>query len=640
MTPLLELRDVGRRYGDGASATTALSGVDLVIERGEFVAVIGPSGAGKSTLLNVLGLLDQPTSGSYCIDGTDVSALRDHHRDQLRSRVFGFVFQASHVLPDDSVERNAAVPLRIGGRSAEEQSERVTRALARLGLLHRRGAAGRSLSGGERQRLAIARAVCTDPEVVLADEPTGNLDSANGLEVIRLLQELHDEGRTVVVVTHDERVARAASRRIEVADGTVVADTGDSRSRLAPAQPAERRPARQRVRALLGIVGDALSSITLRPGRTALLLLAFLVGTGGLVAATGLAETASHQISQRLVRAALDEVTVSLPEERRTVERVNAEQVAVERIDALPGVVGVARSISVSAVDAGLARFRPGSVVVRQSAPLRVVGGDSALLALNDVRTRPSTARSLFDPAVPGRFAVLGAQAATTLGVSAATPGVEVWVGGQPVEVVGLIEDSGRADLNSAVFVSAAVTDDLPGADHSLVVRTEPGRPAAVAEAIPVAVAPGAPGSVNVETVADLRNLRRGVATDLSALVATISLVLLGLATVSAAAILFVSVQSRVAEIGLRRAVGASRAATALLFLLEGALVGGAGGAAGAASGLLTVLAVSAGQGWEPVLSSSAPLLGLATGLVTGTLASVAPAMRAASIDPARAVRA
>ncbi|PPF68655.1 hypothetical protein C5C18_07515 [Rathayibacter tritici] len=640
MTALLELRGGGRRYGNGHSATTALSAVDLVIERGEFVAVIGPSGSGKSTLLNVLGLLDQPTSGSYRINGTEVSALREHRRDELRSRVFGFVFQASHVLPDDSVERNVAVPLRIGGRSAQEQSERVTTALARLGLLHRCRAAGRSLSGGERQRLAIARAVSTDPEVILADEPTGNLDSANGLEVIRLLQELHSQGRTVVVVTHDERVARAATRRIEVADGTVVADTGGHCSRLAPPPRAERGAARHRGRALLGIIGDALSAITLRPGRTALLLLAFLVGTGGLVAATGLAETASQQISQRLVRAALDEVTVSLPEEHSTADRVSAERTAVERIDALPGVVGVARCVSVSAADADLARFRPGSVSAHQSAPVQVVGGDSARLVLDDVRTRPSTARSLFDPAVPGRFAVLGAHAADVLGVGAAAPGVEVWVGGRPVAVVGLIEDSGRADLDSAVFVSAAVTDDVPGADYSLIVRTEPGLPAAVAEAVPVTVAPGAPGSVTVETVADLRNLRRGVATDLSALVATISLVLLGLAAVSAAAILFVSVQSRVAEIGLRRAVGASRAATAVLFLLEGALIGGAGGAAGAASGLLTVLLVSAGHGWEPVLSSSAPLLGIVAGLVTGTLASVAPALRAASIDPARAVRA
>ncbi|NQX10193.1 ABC transporter ATP-binding protein/permease [Microbacteriaceae bacterium VKM Ac-2855] len=640
MTALLELRGIGRRYGTGSTSTVALRRVDLTIERGEFVAIIGPSGAGKSTLLNVLGLLDTPSEGTYRIDGADTTTLKERHRDRLRSQTFGFVFQSSHVLPDDSVARNAAVGLRIQGEGLRIQRSRVAEVLEFLGLTHRAGAAGRSLSGGEKQRLAIARAISTNPSVVLADEPTGNLDTANSDDVVGLLRRLHADGATVIVITHDERVASAATRRVTMVDGSVHAEA----PLAAPggSVPHRSRPrAGDRTRALVSTIGDALSAITLRPGRTFFLLLAFLVGTGGLVAATGLGETAAAQISQRLAQAALDQVTVTLPTVIDPGERVGAEQVALDRINALDHVTGSGRAIMVASADADLALLPPGSVEVTGEISVQVYGGDDDYLRLQNVTTSPSSAAGLFDASVPGRFALLGDAAASDLGIGRTGPGTQVWIDGEPVDIIGTFESTGRApELDGAVYVSHGVTDTIAGSIRTIVARTDLGYPAPVAEAIPSAVDPGSPGSVSVDTIADLRHLRRGVAGDLGQLIGAISWVLLGLATISAAAILFVSANSRISEIGLRRALGASRISTTGMFLLEGLFVGFAGGLAGVAAGLSTILMISASQHWIAVLSPGTIAVGLAAGAVTGLLASVAPALRSGYIDPAQAVRA
>lgn len=639
MTVILDVRGVRRVYGAGPNRTVALAGIDLSIQRGEFVAIVGPSGSGKSTLLNVLGLLDAPSSGAYLVEGADTGGLRERERDTLRSRIFGFVFQSSHVLPDDSVARNAAVGLRILGLGPAEQQRSVARALHRLGLTHRTNASARSLSGGERQRLAIARAVATEPQIILADEPTGNLDSRNGDEVIALLRALHRDGTTVIVVTHDSRVAAAADRRVTVMDGTVTADSGTT----APAGPVSRpRPVSpSRARAAVGVLADALSGLTLRPARVAFLLLAFLVGTGSLVAAVGLSQTTANQVAHRLARSALDELSIVLPAGVDPVERSRAEAGAIDRVSALDHVVAVGRRLTIAAADADLSALRPGSTESADPITSQVYGGDDRYLALSGVVTEPAGAAAWFSDDATGRYALVGEQAAAELGVARVGPGSQIWVGGQAVDVVGVVVSTGRfPELRHGVFVSHDVSDRIAGVDRTLVTRTDLGYPSALAEAIPVAIDPGAPGAVTVNTAVDLRSVRRGVAEDLTSFVTGIAWVLLGLACVSASAIMFLAVQGRTAEIGLRRALGAGRWATTVMFVLEGLLIGTAGGLAGIATGLTVITIVSAHQHWVPIVSAEAIATGLAAGSVTGVLAALAPALRAAVIDPAEAVRA
>ncbi len=219
--PLLALAGVGRTFPRGGTAVDALVHVDLAVAAGEWVSIMGPSGSGKSTLLGILGLLDRPTRGSYVLRGEDVTTLDDGARSRVRNRSIGFVFQSFHLIPELTVLENVETPLLYGDVPAAEWRARALTCLARVGLEHRVTHRPDELSGGEAQRAAVARALVCRPDVLLADEPTGNLDLATGEEVARLLARLHAEGTTIVLVTHNPELARRAGRVVHLRDGRV-----------------------------------------------------------------------------------------------------------------------------------------------------------------------------------------------------------------------------------------------------------------------------------------------------------------------------------------------------------------------------------------------------------------------------------
>jgi putative ABC transport system ATP-binding protein len=218
---IIHLANVSRIYDTGRVQVVALVDVNLDVREGEFVAIVGPSGSGKSTLMNLLGCLDRPTTGSYLLAGTDVAGLDENGLARLRSRTIGFVFQSYNLLPRTTALDNVATPLLYQGVSARERRLRATQALERLGLADRLDHEPSELSGGQQQRVAIARALVTDPGLILADEPTGNLDSQSGAEVMALLRSLNAAGRTIVLITHDAEVASRASRQVHIRDGRV-----------------------------------------------------------------------------------------------------------------------------------------------------------------------------------------------------------------------------------------------------------------------------------------------------------------------------------------------------------------------------------------------------------------------------------
>ena len=221
-TPLIELRGVTRVYSTGRLEVPALRGVDVDVWPGEFVAIIGHSGSGKTTLMNIIGCLDRPMDGTYRIAGEDVSSFDDDGLARIRSRTIGFVFQNYNLLPRTSALENVATPLLYQGVGRRERLERAKAPLERLGLGDRLTHEPSELSGGQQQRVAIARALVTEPALILADEPTGNLDTASGEEVMAILHELNDEGRTIVLITHEAEVAAKAQRQIHVRDGMIV----------------------------------------------------------------------------------------------------------------------------------------------------------------------------------------------------------------------------------------------------------------------------------------------------------------------------------------------------------------------------------------------------------------------------------
>jgi putative ABC transport system ATP-binding protein len=223
--PFIKLRDITKIYQMGGEDVVALKNVNLDVERGEYFAIMGPSGSGKSTLMNVIGCLDVPTSGSYHLNGQEIAAATEDELAAIRNREVGFVFQTFNLLPRATASKNVELPLIYAGIAPEERRKRAAEVLAAVGLAKRGHHKPNEMSGGERQRVAIARALVNRPSVVLADEPTGNLDTKIGDEILLLFKKINDEGKTVIVVTHDPDVAARAQRTILLRDGRVVKDT-------------------------------------------------------------------------------------------------------------------------------------------------------------------------------------------------------------------------------------------------------------------------------------------------------------------------------------------------------------------------------------------------------------------------------
>ena len=238
MEHLMELRDVYKIYPMGDEAVHALDGISLTIDRGEFVAIVGQSGSGKSTAMNIIGCLDVPTSGIYRLGGVDVSTMDDDQQAEIRNKMLGFIFQQYNLIPKLTVLENVELPLLYAGIPATERRERSLLALSRVGLSGKQRNLPSQLSGGQQQRVSIARALAGNPSVILADEPTGALDSRTGREVLDFLKKLNQEGDTVVLITHDNSIALKADRIIRLQDGKVIYD-GDARDPRAVVRPEE-----------------------------------------------------------------------------------------------------------------------------------------------------------------------------------------------------------------------------------------------------------------------------------------------------------------------------------------------------------------------------------------------------------------
>ena len=225
MKSLIKITNIKRDFVLGNEIVFVLKGIDLEIKKGEYVALMGPSGSGKSTLMNLLGCLDTPTSGNYILNGKDVSQMSDNELAEIRNKEIGFIFQTFNLLPRTSALDNVALPMIYAGYSKSERRARATKVLQEVNLGDRMNFQPNQLSGGQRQRVAIARALVNKPSIILADEPTGNLDSKTSEEIMKLLKEIHDKGNTIIVVTHEEEIAAHAKRIIRLRDGIIESDT-------------------------------------------------------------------------------------------------------------------------------------------------------------------------------------------------------------------------------------------------------------------------------------------------------------------------------------------------------------------------------------------------------------------------------
>ena len=715
--PAIEMRGITRIFE--GSDRPVLDHLDLVVERGEFLAIIGPSGSGKSTLLNAIGLLDTPTSGTYSLFGKNTEGLSDRERDEMRRDHLGFIFQSSNMLLDETSTTNASMGLRVQGVPYSERLQRTEETLEFLGLSDRASIRTRYLSGGEKQRCAIARALATRPPLILADEPTGNLDSHNSAKVIEILQRINATGCTVLVITHDPEVAAAARRVIRIEDGRlheqsradlatvpvaevpvaeavpVATDTPAEATVGAPAPvdaaaslaPGEKPATHRRGSFLTDDSIEAISALTSRPLRTLLLGLSFALGVGGLISASGMSESASYQVNQRLLGSEQSTLYISDRDNDQnmlgTYRQGESAQNVADRISALDYVKNTGFVSSVAPADVRITRFSP-----YEDEPKTAIGLSStsktrleqigarmnpetlrALEQMNSTLTQENVADRQRAEQLSG--AIVSVSAARALGIipedkaadNATTeprpgelpaveygiklgglpqvaPGVSIWVDGQLMPVVGLFDPGNSGyEFRNSVIVSPGTLQRTGRGQVTYIAETERGYGKAVAKAIPLALKPAEPSQINVETPSDLQSLRASIASDLGLYVGVLSGILLVLASLSAATAMYLSVQSRTAEIALRRAIGSSKWLIARIFLMEGVMLGVLGGSIGACSGMIATIILSLVQGWQAVLSPGFVVLGVGVGALTGLVSSAYPAWVASRKSPADAMR-
>jgi macrolide transport system ATP-binding/permease protein len=642
---VLDLRQIGRRFGQ-EPMVEALIDVDLRLEPGEWLAITGPSGAGKSTLLNIIGCLDRPTSGKYFFEGIDTGALSDKERAGLRSRRFGFVFQAFHLLPHRTLLENVMLAEVYRQGDHRGRRERALAAIGRVGLSHRSHFLPTKLSGGERQRVAIARALVGQPSLLLCDEPTGNLDSKAGADLLDLFDELNQGGLSLVVVTHDEEVAGRAGRRVQIVDGHLSAETSEERPQEAPTAP--EFPEEEPVVARSGITArdlfeEALAGLFARPGRLALTILGIVIGLAALVATIGLSRTASNRIISNFDELSATEIYISgRAGPSGAIEPGVLPWDAPERLRRLNGVVAAG---TLSELDVGEALVSASPVTDPQSQTAFNLSVQAASPGLFEaVRAELANGRlpDLGHSRRRDRVAVLGPNAAERLRIAGVEGLPAIAIGDQFYLVIGILSDVGRQpDLLGAVIIPEGTARHDFGliGPGQVIVETQIGAASLIAQQAGLALRPDDPGMLKVEFPPEPQRVRDAVQSDLNVLLLLLSSLALIVGAIGIGNITLVSVMERTGEIGLRRAIGATKGHIAAQFLLESSSMGVIGGILGASLGILIVVVVSAAQVWTPVLDPwvpfVAPLIGGAIGLLSGTY----PALRAANLEPVEAIR-
>lgn len=648
---LLSLEGVTKSYGQGDRSVQVLHGVSLEIMAGEFVAIVGASGSGKSTLMNILGCLDRPTEGAYRVAGTDVAELDSDGRAALRRQTMGFVFQQYNLIPTATALENVEMPGIYLGMPIEDRHERAEMILATLGLDDRTGHRPGQLSGGQQQRVSIARALMNGGRVILADEPTGALDSRTGREVMALLADLNRDGHTIVLITHDHDIAAHARRIIEIRDGRIVSDlvqpeppTAEARS----ARPAARLPvvaAPTGGPALLPLIWItlllALRAMRAHVLRTILTLLGIVVGVAAVVTMLAVGDGARQAVMDRMSTLGPNLLVIrpGAPGQRgaggiNTLTAADAEALAE-----LPGVLaalpenqasvnlragGMSYQSQVLATMPELPLVKSWPVAAgtfvtlpdnRSYAPIAVLGQTVARLMFPD----------LADPV--GRYLLMNNVPFQVVGVMAAK-GATPWGSDQDDIVMvplstGTLRLMGSRNLRSITVAAADVGE---------IERIERQANALMAERH---------GTVdfqirNMASVIETARATQDTMTILLGSIAAISLLVGGIGVMN---IMLVTVTERTREIGVRMAVGARAIDIRRQFLLEASLVSAIGGVIGVAIGVGLALAL-AWFGTSILLKPGPALLALACALGTGVVFGYAPARKASQLDPIAALQA
>ena len=641
--PLLQLQSITRVYGKDSAEVRALDGVDLTITEGEFVAIVGQSGSGKSTLMNLLGCLDRPTGGTYRIHGQDVSKMDADDLASLRRRTFGFVFQRYNLLANVSALENVEIPAVYAGVRQSERKTRARELLARLGLNGREKSRPGQLSGGQQQRVAVARALMNDAEVILADEPTGALDSGTSRELLELLEGLHQSGRTVILITHDQKVAARADRTIEIRDGKIIADSGA----VPRSKPCfEHRTARTSPSFILQLtesIKTAFRSLRANLFRTALTLLGVVIGVAAVVAML-----AVGQGSQRDVMARFEDMGANLLFVRPGGDRgarMRGDAIATLTLEDADALGELDNVIAAVPSRSGSATLRRGNADHRGS----VEGVSEDWLLANNRRVEYGTFFTAEDVDRRVGVVVLGTTTAGELfdNVSDAV-GEYVFLSGAPFEIAGVLEEKGASSFGSdqddialipittgmmRVFGSSYLSSITIAVEDTDVISTTE------SEANTLLLDRHGTEDFRIRNTASILESVQQTQNSFSMLlgaVASISLLVGGIGVMN---IMLVSVSERTREIGVRMATGARRSDILVQFIVEAVVVCALGGMIGILSGF-GICAILMNLGTSIAITPLPAILAFSTAFLTGFVFGFLPARNASRLDPVRALSA
>ncbi|MEQ6289030.1 MacB family efflux pump subunit [Vogesella sp. GCM10023246] len=643
MTALLTLAGVSKSYPSGGELSTVLQDIDLSIHRGEFVALLGPSGCGKSTMMNILGCLDRASTGQYRVAGVDVATLDADQLAALRCQTFGFVFQRYHLLATASASDNVAMPAIYAGRKRHERQQRAQQLLTQLGLGERLDYKPAQLSGGQQQRVSIARALMNDAPVILADEPTGALDSQNGRDVLALLKSLHDEGRTIVLITHDLDIANHAERIIRLRDGQVEADSGS----VAARQLAEPQHALPTVRQLsLARLWEALhmALVALHANlfRTGLTLLGIIIGVAAVVTMLAIGNGSKADVLERIKAMGTNLLLVrpGAPGVRPSGSIATLTSDDAEALAQLPNVDGVVptRSASGKTLRLGNQDYRSEIQGVWPSYP--------------QVKDWPLGQGVFFgaqEEAQQAAVIVLGQTVIDSLFPLGVNPiGQYVMVSNIPFEVVGVMARKGAnsfgQDQDDVAFIPLSTAQSrLMGQRYvnSITVRIRDINQSALTEQLinDILLARHVKQDFQVRNTASLVETITETQNTLTLLLGSVAAISLLVGGIGVMNIMLVSVTERTREIGLRMATGAPMGSILLQFNVEAVVVCGLGGLIGIGVGLLAVWVLRQ-SGVSVVYSLLPPLLAFGCAFVTGCVFGYLPARKAAHLDPVTALAA
>ncbi len=635
--PLIDIRDVTKIYRTGGQEVRALDGVSLTIRRGEFVAIMGQSGSGKSTLMNILGCLDRPTGGTYEVAGTDVSTLSSDELATLRRDTFGFVFQRYNLISTMTAAENVELPAVYAGATRGERHDRAMDILARLGMGERASHRPSELSGGQQQRVSIARALMNGADVILADEPTGALDTQSGADVLQVLKDLNAEGHTVILITHDPAVAEHADRTIQISDGRILSDTGAKIN--AGSGASDEGPARRSNMVLQAEIAEAVKmafrSLRANIFRTALTLLGVVIGVAAVVVmlAIGDGSKANIMSSMQSMGTNLLVVRPGAPGVRPSGDIATLVSSDAEAILDIQNVTAAIPSRSSSAT------LRYGNVDYRT----QVEGTWPSLTTVRDWNVAEGGFFSEADLNGYAPVIVLGQTVVDALFPDGKNPvGQYVLVGNIPFEVVGVMEAKGAAafgrDQDDVAFVPLTTgfmrLFGQQFADSITVKVIDSDRVDETEEAIhTLLLARHRTEDFQIRNTASMLETMEEMSNTMTILLGSVAAISLLVGGIGVMNIMLVSVTERTREIGIRMATGARMSNILVQFNTEALVVCGVGGLIGVLLGISTALALS-GAGLNIAINIMPSALAFTCAFLTGLVFGYLPARKAAQLDP------